>query len=53
MRYVVVAVALVACGDNRKAPPEASIPPLSDATGPGLAYAPEAPSRVRIAYIDD
>jgi hypothetical protein len=37
MRYVVVAVALVACGDNRKAPPEASIP-AREAAEPGLPY---------------
>jgi hypothetical protein len=38
MRYGVVLVAVLGCGDNRKAPPEASIPPPPDAAEPGLPY---------------
>jgi hypothetical protein len=38
MRYAVVLVALLGCGDNRDAPPEASMPPPPDAAEPGLPY---------------
>src|SRR5689334_3111682 len=37
MRYAVVLVAVIGCGDNLKVPPEASIPPPPDAE-PGLPY---------------